>query len=483
MDVLAPSGQASGEAPAGAAALARPAPQPSMGGRLWRALERRRDEVVGPAAAAVVLGIRAPDEPLRSALLALGTFALGAVLARRVTPHAALLPLMRRARPLLGPCLAVPMIAALELLTGTPPASPLDLLAALVAAVCLSLPFGARAPGTQRAAFIGSPDGAERLQRALETGGASTCQLVGRVACGDDDGGGDERDVPCLGTLNAVASVIVAEEIDMLVLGAEAPRLAVFGEVTETCLELPVRLVELSALCEEMFGHVPTAAINATWFQWLADPDRRVSIGPLKRLVDVVVASTLLVVLSPLLGVLVLLVRRDGGPGLFTQVRIGERGRPFRLHKVRTMHVGADATAQWAAPEDPRITRVGAFLRNNHLDELPQLFNVLRGEMSLVGPRPEQPEFVERLERSLPFYQRRHLMRPGITGWAQIRCGYAGSDIGSGWKLCHDLYYAKHRSIGLDLLILFETLSTLFFEREWVVTEERVAFVGEGEPR
>jgi lipopolysaccharide/colanic/teichoic acid biosynthesis glycosyltransferase len=153
------------------------------------------------------------------------------------------------------------------------------------------------------------------------------------------------------------------------------------------------------------------------------------------------------------------------------------------VRKLRTMRVGADATAQWAEPEDPRITRVGAFLRRTHLDELPQLVNVLRGEMSLVGPRPEQPEFVERLERALPFYQRRHLMRPGITGWAQIRCGYAGSDIGSAWKLCHDLYYAKHRSVGLDLLILGETLSTLVFEREPVVSEERLAYVGGGETR
>ena len=143
-----------------------------------------------------------------------------------------------------------------------------------------------------------------------------------------------------------------------------------------------------------------------------------------------------------------LLIRRDGGPALFAQVRIGEGGQRFRLHKLRTMRVGADASAQWACPDDPRITRIGAWLRRTHLDELPQLVNVLRGEMSLVGPRPEQPEFVDRLEQILPFYQRRHLMRPGITGWAQVRCGYAGSDVGSAWKLCHDLYYAKHRSAG-----------------------------------
>jgi lipopolysaccharide/colanic/teichoic acid biosynthesis glycosyltransferase len=263
----------------------------------------------------------------------------------------------------------------------------------------------------------------------------------------------------------------------MLVMGAEAPRLAVFDEVTESCLGLPVRLLELSSLFEEVFGHVPTAEINGAWFQWLADSHVRASAGPVKRAIDVVGASVALLLTAPLLPLLVMLIRRDGGPALFSQVRIGEGGRRFRLHKLRTMRLDADASAQWATPDDPRTTRVGGFLRRTHLDELPQLVNVLRGEMSLVGPRPEQPEFVDRLERMLPFYQRRHLMRPGITGWAQIRCGYAGSDIGSAWKLCHDLYYAKHRSAGVDLLILMETLATLVFEREDVMQPENVAFV------
>ena len=115
------------------------------------------------------------------------------------------------------------------------------------------------------------------------------------------------------------------------------------------------------------------------------------------------------------------------------QGRIGEGGEPFELVKLRTMRVGADSSAQWASVDDPRMTRIGAWLRRTHLDELPQLVNVLRGDMSLVGPRPEQPAFVDRLEQMLPFDQRRHLIRPGITGWAQIRCGYAGSDIGSAW--------------------------------------------------
>jgi exopolysaccharide biosynthesis polyprenyl glycosylphosphotransferase len=459
--------------------------EPIAGGwRLWHALESRRDLVVGPLAGAIVLGLLArPGNAIDTVLLALAAFAGGAALGRRVAPQAALLPLMRRVQPLLGPALAVGGLALLELLTGEPRATPLDLLAAFVAASLPDRPLrtlrGApRATGV-RAAYIGRPAAAERLARALEAGGSNQYQLVGRVIGIDEarDPVQAEAGVPALGTLDELAGLVVEHHIDLLVMGGEAPRLAVFSQMTEHCLDLPVRLVELSGLFEEAFGHVPTAEINPAWFQCLADPQLRLSTSPIKRTIDLVLAGTLLVLTAPLLGVLILLIRRDGGPGLFRQVRIGERGRRFKVCKLRTMVVGADATAQWAAPEDPRITRLGALLRKTHFDELPQLINVVRGEMSLVGPRPEQPEFVDRLERSLPFYQRRHLMRPGITGWAQIRCGYAGSDIGSAWKLCHDLYYAKHRSAGVDLLILCETVANLFFAREDVLQPETVAFV------
>ena len=146
---------------------------------------------------------------------------------------------------------------------------------------------------------------------------------------------------------------------------------------------------------------------------------------------------------------------------IFAQQRIGERGRPFRLYKLRTMRVGSGDETIWAQENDPRATLVGRFLRRSHIDELPQLWNVLRGDMSLVGPRPEQLGFVARLEATLPFYQRRHLIRPGLTGWAQVRCGYAGSDAGAAWKLCNDLYYVKYRSLRLDLLVLIETVGLL----------------------
>jgi lipopolysaccharide/colanic/teichoic acid biosynthesis glycosyltransferase len=144
---------------------------------------------------------------------------------------------------------------------------------------------------------------------------------------------------------------------------------------------------------------------------------------------------------------------------------------------MRTMRPGSGSGAQWSELDDPRITRLGKLLRRTHIDELPQLVNVIRGDMSLVGPRPEQPEFVDRLERTLPYYQRRHLSKPGITGWAQIRCGYAGSDVGSAWKLSHDLYYLKHRSVGLDALILVETLATLLFDRQPVLRPQSMACV------
>jgi lipopolysaccharide/colanic/teichoic acid biosynthesis glycosyltransferase len=484
VNVLVKPSRRAPAAPPPALPRSRPA-TPGALWRLWRWLDLRRDLILGPVAGAVVIGFLAtPGDPVRIAILAGCLLAAGASLARRVAPQAALLPLMRRVYPLLGPALGLAGLELVALLAGEPRTGPLDLLAALLASGFVAQPwgglFGSPAPGSQRVAFIGSPASGTRLARALEAVGSSQYVLVGRIAGTDEPpilAGSADGAPEVLGRLGELGSLVVEHDIDLLVMGADAPRLTVFAEVAASCLHLPVRLVELSVLFEEAFGHVPTAEINAAWFQCLADPRARVSTGPLKRAIDVAGAALALTLTLPLFPVLILLIRRDGGPGLFTQVRIGEGGRRFRLHKLRTMSVDADASAQWACPDDPRTTRIGAILRRTHLDELPQLVNVMRGEMSLVGPRPEQPVFVDRLERMLPFYQRRHLMRPGITGWAQIRCGYAGSDVGSAWKLCHDLYYAKHRSIGVDLLILCETFATLFFEREPVMHPESVALV------
>jgi exopolysaccharide biosynthesis polyprenyl glycosylphosphotransferase len=153
------------------------------------------------------------------------------------------------------------------------------------------------------------------------------------------------------------------------------------------------------------------------------------------------------------------------GPVLYCQERVGEHGRIFTVFKFRSMRADAesDGTPVWARENDDRVTRVGRFIRKTRLDELPQLWNVLRGDMSFVGPRPERPFFVEQLDKEIPFYQQRHAVKPGVTGWAQIKYEYGSSIEDAMEKLRYDLYYIKHLSIALDLSIVFDTVKVVMF--------------------
>ena len=182
----------------------------------------------------------------------------------------------------------------------------------------------------------------------------------------------------------------------------------------------------------------------------------------------VVFASFLgLLLFSPLFPFVVLAVRLSSkGPIFFKQTRVGAGGRNFEVVKFRTMYTDAEAEgARWATKNDPRVTRVGMFMRKTRIDEIPQLWNVLRGDMGFVGPRPERPEFVNWLRDELPFYYLRTLIRPGLTGWAQVRYGYGATLAETKEKLEYDLYYIKHMSLGLDLLIMFETIKTILRRR------------------
>jgi len=154
------------------------------------------------------------------------------------------------------------------------------------------------------------------------------------------------------------------------------------------------------------------------------------------------------------------LVRMTPGPAIYRQARVGESGRPFTMYKLRTMTRDAERPGQavYAADIDTRVTRVGRFLRATHLDELPQLWNVVRGEMSMVGPRPERPEFIRMLEAAIPFWCRRLLIKPGITGWAQVRCGYARDTETSAEKLSYDFWYLRHRSLAVDVAVCVSTV-------------------------
>ncbi len=186
-----------------------------------------------------------------------------------------------------------------------------------------------------------------------------------------------------------------------------------------------------------------------------------------RRIVSIIVSFIALVICLPVIPVLMVAIRLSSpGPIFFRQTRVGLGGRHFSVIKFRTMRQDAEANgAVWATQDDPRITKLGKWMRMTRLDEIPQLWNVLRGEMGFVGPRPERPEFVEMLSSKIPYYDFRHLIRPGITGWAQVRYKYGASIEETKNKLEYDLYYIKHLSLGLDLLIMFETVKTIILRR------------------
>lgn len=182
-----------------------------------------------------------------------------------------------------------------------------------------------------------------------------------------------------------------------------------------------------------------------------------------KQVIDLLLVILSLPLWLPLGLITAILIRIESpGPVLYTQLRIGKRGKPFRIYKFRSMRSDAERDgAQFASHRDSRITRVGAVIRKFRIDEIPQFWNVLRGDMSLIGPRPEQVPFVERFERTIPYYQLRHIVRPGITGWAQVTRGYAADEVQTEEKLAADLYYVKHLSFSLDFLITIKTIGTI----------------------
>ena len=186
-----------------------------------------------------------------------------------------------------------------------------------------------------------------------------------------------------------------------------------------------------------------------------------------RRVVSTIAAAVGLLLFAPFLPFVILAVRVSSkGPIFFNQTRVGMGGRPFQVVKFRTMRTDAEAAgAKWASKDDPRVTSVGGFMRKTRIDEVPQLWNVLRGDMGFVGPRPERPEFVPWLTEQIPFFDLRHMIRPGLTGWAQVRYGYGATLAEAKEKLEYDLYYIKHMSLGLDLLIMFETVKTILRRR------------------
>ncbi len=222
-----------------------------------------------------------------------------------------------------------------------------------------------------------------------------------------------------------------------------------------------IEVTDLARFFERVHGQVPMHSLKASWLiygqgfrqDWLRTL--------IKRTFDVVVSMLLLVLTVPVSLLTILFISMEsGGPIIYRQERVGLRGKTFHILKFRTMRADAeqDGKACWAAVADPRVTRLGRFLRRSRVDELPQLFNVLRGEMSFIGPRPERPVFVQMLTEQVPFYAVRHSVKPGITGWAQVRYSYGADVEQSMKKLEYDLYYVKNHTLFLDLFIVLETI-------------------------
>jgi sugar transferase (PEP-CTERM system associated) len=229
-----------------------------------------------------------------------------------------------------------------------------------------------------------------------------------------------------------------------------------------------IDVVDAPSFYEQMTGKLLVENITPSWFIF-SDGFRVTTYKKVfKRTFDSLLAWVFLVVSLPLMLLIALAIVIDSrGPVFYKQVRLGQGERKFVLYKFRTMKKDAESGtgAVWSQAGDPRITRVGGFLRKTRLDEIPQLYNVLTGTMSFVGPRPERPEFIQRLNEVVPFYSERHSIKPGITGWAQIKYPYGASVEDSIEKLRYDLYYIKHFSLFLDLLIIMETVKVVLFGR------------------
>lgn len=311
-------------------------------------------------------------------------------------------------------------------------------------------------------AIVGNGTGAHRLAEVLAdapsfrlamTMSPLSTTAVQVVEAGKSPRGTPVADIPALISGAAVKLIAVADSIskdqDSLLRQLQKCRSrGVDVQDIANCIELlsqkvPVRLVQK--------WRKPSTSFPG----WERNFDDK-----LKRFSDLVLSLVAMVLTAPVMLATAWIVRwSDGGPAFYKQARVGTNGRVYTLYKFRSMIVDAEIKgAVWATEDDPRVTKVGKFLRRFHLDELPQLWNVFRGDMSLVGPRPERPEFVDWLRLSIPHYDARHTVKPGITGWAQIRYPYAASAAGTEDKLEYDLYYVRHRNVLWDLYILCQTV-------------------------
>lgn len=317
----------------------------------------------------------------------------------------------------------------------------------------------------RRVLVVGADSAARELARDLQEKRNTLYRFIGVV---DGSAGARPRDgqVFLARRSGDLEEIVRREAPDLIVCSQGKIRTRTVDRLLDAGIT-SVRVVDTFDFYEAAFARVANHRMTKAWFTSVLDARRNGYSARTKRAFDVIAAAAALVLFLPLaIGIAVAIRISGDGPILFRQLRSGERGKTFTMLKFRTMIVGAETNgAVWAEEDDPRITPIGRFLRRTRLDEIPQFLNVLRGEMSIVGPRPERPEYLEYLQREVPFWNRRLLLKPGITGWAQVHHAYTADVRGAAKKLAYDLYYLKHRSFGLDLRILFTTFKIVLSGR------------------
>jgi sugar transferase (PEP-CTERM system associated) len=268
-----------------------------------------------------------------------------------------------------------------------------------------------------------------------------------------------------IGTHEQLAQVVEDQRVNTIVVCFEDRRSVLPVEQLLDLKAMGIDIIDGHQLFEEVSGRLSVDSLRPSTLIFSTGFNQSMISRSTKRFIDILISVGGLVMLSPLFMLVAFLIKVDSpGPVLYRQLRVGLRGRPFEIWKFRSMRKDAEELGpQWAQADDPRISRVGRWLRKTRMDELPQLINVLKGEMSLVGPRPERPMFVQELRTVIPYYDLRHTIRPGITGWAQVKFRYGASQEDAHMKSQYDLYYVKNISLVFDLKILIHTVDVVMF--------------------
>jgi exopolysaccharide biosynthesis polyprenyl glycosylphosphotransferase len=318
----------------------------------------------------------------------------------------------------------------------------------------------------QRVLIIGANQRGLTIAQALSQASSINYQLLGYLDQNYGTGTNDFYSLPILGREIDLLDIVNRLNVQEVIVAIEDRLEKELFSLLIDCRANGIIVSWMPNHYEKLLRNVPIKHIDPAWaLQALQDKPifSRLS-AAIKRLLDILMiflAAPLCIVIVPLIA---LAIRFDSpGPIFYRQTRSGVAGKPFSIIKFRTMVTDAekDGKAQWAKSDDPRVTRIGRFLRKARLDELPQLYNALKGEMSIVGPRPERPQFIETLEKEVSFYRTRLTVKPGITGWAQIHYDYGNSAEDALIKLQYDFYYIRHQSLGLDIYILFRTVIVL----------------------